>query len=135
MSKKERRRLAVLEQVRVGHLTLSAAGELLGLSERQARRVWKRYRQLGDAGLVHRLRGRPGNRSAPPGQRDRMVALYREHYADFGCTLACEYLSERHGLTVDDQTLRRWLSRAGLWRRRRKRVVKRRRRERRASVG
>ena len=36
---------------------------------------------------------------------------------------------------VDDQTLRRWLTSAGLWHRRRKSPTKRRRRERRACLG
>ena len=135
MSIKERRRLAVLEQVRSGHLTVAAAGALLGISERQVRRVWARFRAEGDAGLVHRLRGRPGNRGRDPSVRERAVALYREHYGDFGCTLACEYLAARHGVRVADQTLRRWLEAAHLWRRRRKRPVKRRRRERRGCFG
>jgi len=135
MSTKERHRLVVLGQVEAGRLTVAAAAGLLGLSERQARRQWKRYRLWGDAGLVHGLRGRPGNRRGDPGVRERAVSLYREHYADFGCTLACEYLAERHGLVVDDQTLRRWLTGAGLWRRRRKSAVKRRRRPRKACFG
>jgi len=128
MSVKERRRLVVLGQVGSGQLTVKAAGELLDLSERQARRLWRRYQVEGDGGLVHRLRGRPGNRRGDPALREQAVGLYREHYGDFGCTLACEYLAERHGLTVDDQTLRRWLIDAGVWERRRRSPVKRRRR-------
>lgn len=102
MSTKERRRLVVLGQVRAGRLTMKAAGELLGISGRQASRLWKRCREVGDGGLVHGLRGRPGNRRGDPALRARVVTLCREHYADFGCTLACEYLFERHGLVVDD---------------------------------
>lgn len=135
MSVKERRRLAVLEQIRAGHLTVAGASAELDLSYRQARRVYRRFVEEGDAGLVHRARGRPGNRRIEGSVRDRAVAVYREHYSDFGCTLACEYLAERHDLRVDDQTLRRWLTAAGLWRRRRKSPKKRRRRERRACFG
>lgn len=135
MSTKERRRLAVLAQVEAGRLSLVAASARLGLSYRQTRRVFQRFKVEGDAGLVHRLRGQSGNRRRDPTVRERAVSLYREHYSDFGCTLACEYLAERHGLVVDDQTLRRWLASAGLWRRCRKSPVKRRRRERRASFG
>jgi hypothetical protein len=39
----------------------------------------------------------------------------RESYADFGPTLAAEMLAERHGLTVSRETLRKWMSEAGLW--------------------
>ncbi|MCC6580754.1 MAG: hypothetical protein IT440_09955, partial [Phycisphaeraceae bacterium] len=63
------------------------------------------------------------------------MELYREHYSDFGCVLACEHLSDRHGLEIDDQTLRRWLMEAGPWRRRRRSPRKRHRRPRRACFG
>jgi len=43
MSEKERRRLTILSQVKSGQLTVSAAGRMLGLSERQVRCVWQRY--------------------------------------------------------------------------------------------
>ena len=135
MSVKERRRLAVLSRVEQGQITLGEASEQMPISYRQARRVWKRYRELGDAGLVHRLRGRAGNRGKAPARRERAVELVREHYADFGPTLAAEYLAARHELVVDDQTLRRWLQAAGLWVRRRKSPRKRRRREPRARRG
>lgn len=99
------------------------------------RRVHRRFVDEGDVGVVHRLRGRPSNAASDPGVRKQAVGLYREHYADFGCTLACEMLAERHGLVVDDQTLRRWLTEAKLYRRRRRSPVKRRRRVRKECFG
>ena len=39
---------------------LALLPELIGLSYRQAKRVWRRYRDKGDKGLVHRGRGRVG---------------------------------------------------------------------------
>ncbi len=135
MSVKERRRLAVLGQVSAGQLSVAAAGRLLGLSERQVRRVWQRYRRQGDAGLVHGLRGRPGNRRKDPTLRSKAVELYREHYGDFGLTQASELLAERHGLVVDPQTLGRWLTEAKLWRVRPRRATRRQRRPRREHFG
>lgn len=38
-------------------LTLVGAAEVLGLSYRQTKRVWRRYRLAGDTGLGPRLRG------------------------------------------------------------------------------
>jgi hypothetical protein len=38
---------------------------------------------------------------------DRVIALVREHYADFGPTLAMEYLAERHEITISHETLRK----------------------------
>jgi len=135
MSVKERRRLAVLDQVKTGDLTRQAAAARLGVSYRQMLRIYRRWEQEGDTGVVHRARGRSGNRQVDPAIREQVVALVRSRYGDFGCTLACEKLAEVHGLIIDDQTLRRWLKDAGLWRRRRKSQAKRRRRLRRACFG
>jgi hypothetical protein len=116
MSLKERDRLSVMRQVDQNRVTLTEAAGWLGVSPRQARRLWKRYRQLGDAGLVHGLRGRPSNnRGVADARREAAVALYRQRYRGWGPTLAAEEMA-RDGLAVDHETLRGWLVAAGLWR-------------------
>jgi transposase len=109
MSRKERDRLTIMIGIKRKELTRAAAGELMGISYRQARRVWRRYQTEGDAGLVHRLRGRPSLRRKAPALRQRVLARYAERYGDFGPTLAAEYLAAEDGLQVDHETLRRWL--------------------------
>lgn len=135
MSGAERRRLEVFSRVSKGGMSLVEASELLRLSYRQTKRIWGRYQEEGDAGLVHKGRGRASNRQPEVGQRERALALYEEYYHDYGPTLAAECLAEEHALTVSVTTLRRWLVGAGLWKRKRTRKVHRRRRERRARVG
>jgi len=112
MSQKERKRLTVFAQVKKSQLTLKEASEVLALSYRQAKRVWRRYRDLGDAGLVHRLRGKPSARRTEPELRAKILARVKEKYPDFGPTLAAEYLA-KDGLNVDHETLRRWLIAGG----------------------
>ena len=135
MSRKERKRLEAFGRVKAGELTLVAAGELLGVSYRQAKRSWSRYQSQGDAGLVHGLRGRVSNRRSQDEIKQRALALYREQYADYGPTLAVECLGKEDGIQLAVSTLRRWLSQAGLWERRRKRQPHRRRRPRRERRG
>ncbi len=53
MSGKERTRLGVMKQIKAKLLSVVAAAELLRLSYRQAKRVWRRYQKQGDEGLVH----------------------------------------------------------------------------------
>lgn len=93
MSPKERRRLEVMSRVRDGELSLAKGTRLLGLSVRQGWRLWKRYAAQGDAGLVHGLRGKVGNRATKGSVKASVLKLYREKYGDFGPTLACEHLS------------------------------------------
>lgn len=135
MSRKERARLEVFARVRDGEVSVAKAAVLLKLSERQARRAYKRYREQGDAGLVHGLRGRPSNRRTDEATADAVVKLYREKYHDFGPTLAAEKLSELDGHEVNAETLRLLLARRGLWQGRRHRKKHRTRRERRACLG
>jgi hypothetical protein len=52
-----------------------------------------RYRADGDAGLVHRLQGRPSLRRKAPELRACVLARYDKRYGDFGPTLAAEYLA------------------------------------------
>lgn len=115
MNGKERRRLAVLSRVAAGELTLRKGAEVLGLSYRQAKRVYARYRVEGDSGLVHRLRGQPSNHGPDLERRERVLALYLEKYSDFGPTLAAEYLAETDKQPVAVETLRQWLIEAGHW--------------------
>jgi transposase len=135
MSRKERNRLTVLVQVKHRKLSLREAAEVMVLSYRQAKRVWRRYREAGDAGLVHGLRGRPSARRKDEQLRARILTRYRSRYADFGPTLAAEYLEREDGLKVDHDTLRRWLVEEGLWQARRRRQQHRQWRERKACLG
>ena len=134
MSLKERNRLGVMKQVKAKLLSVVAAGVLLGLSYRQAKRVWRRYRNKGDEGLVHRGRGRVGNRCKAAKLREGILARYQERYPDFGPTLAAEHLS-REGLAVDHETLRQWLLAKGWWTINRRRQKHRQWRERKGCFG
>lgn len=134
MSQKERARLTVMKQVKERALSIVEASEVLGLSYRQAKRVWGRYQLSGDAGLVHAARGKPGKRAKPVELRARILARYEKRYPDFGPTLAAEYLAEE-GLKVDHETLRRWLLAQGKPRKRRRRQRHRQWRERKPCFG
>ena len=134
MSSRERERLKVFERVKRGELSLREAAAIGGLSYRQTRRMYKRYRECGDRGLVHRGRGRRSNRAQPAEFKAAVLARYQERYPDFGPTLAAEKLA-LDGQVVDHETLRGWLIKAGLWQQRRKRSKHRSWRERRAHFG
>jgi len=140
MSTNELKRAGVLARVAAKTLTLGAAATLMAVSYRQAKRLYGRYRKKGAAGLRHGNAGRASNRATGARVRKRVLALVREKYGGaleerFGPTLAAEHLASEDGLTVDHETLRRWMLAAGLWSRTRKRSPHRRRRERKAHFG
>ena len=131
----ELRRVHVIRQVVARQLTQQQASEALGLTPRHIRRLRDRWRAEGDQGLAHRGRGQPSNRRKPAAFRRQVLALYARHYGDFGPTLAVEHLARRHGLTLSDETLRRWLRAQGIDHFRRRPRPHRRWRARRAHPG
>ena len=134
MSRKELRRKTVYERVKEGEMTIMEASQVLKQSYRQSLRQWQRFKEQGDAGLVHKSRGRRSNRAKPPELKKAVLVRYAERYDDFGATLAAEKLAGE-GLVVDHETLRRWLIADGQWQRHRKGKAHRQRRERRAHFG
>ncbi|WP_196481602.1 ISNCY family transposase, partial [Burkholderia multivorans] len=81
----------------------------------------RRYEREGAEGLISRRRGRPSNRRIDEAVKAAILARVRARYADFGPTLAAEYLAEE-GFTVSKETLRGWMVEAGLWQARHKRM-------------
>lgn len=135
MSKKELERKTILENFKCGKLNLKEAGNRLGLSYRQAKRIWKRYKEENDPGLVHRSRHKKSHNAYPERFKKEILALYQTKYFEFGPTFAAEKLFEDDDIEVNAETLRLWLKKEGLWSRKRKRKVYRERRERRACFG
>src|SRR5260370_3272684 len=109
-----------MHEVEQGHLKQVEAARRLRLSDRQVRRLQARLRAEGDGAIVHGLRGRRSNRKIPEILAQRALrVLRRERYRGFGPTLAAEHLA-RQGLSVSRETLRQWMSAAGLWQSRRR---------------
>lgn len=135
LSSKELNRVEVLGRVKAGQLKLVEAAELMGISYRQAKRLWKRHRRGGAKALQHGNCGRRSNRAYGAKFRSQVMERVQQRYADFGPTLAAEHLAEDDGLRVSVETLRQWMLGAGLWNRRRRRQPYRQRRERKAHFG
>lgn len=140
MSARELIRVEVLGRVKAGTLRVGEAATLLGLSARQAKRLWQRFKTGGAAALRHGHVGGRSNRGRPAGERERVLALIREKYSGevdrrFGPTLVAEHLASEDGITLDHETVRRWMLAAGLWSRRRKRKPYRQRRPRKTHFG
>jgi len=125
MSQKELHRLEVIQKIRDERLSVVQAAELLGLSRSQVHRLLQAYDRDGPAGLVSKKRLQPSNRRHTEEFRNAALDLIRERYLDFGPTLAREKLIELHRISVAKETLRQWMTEAGIWvsrRERKKRV-------------
>jgi transposase len=135
LSRRELSRVEVMGRVKAHSLRLREAAELLELSDRQAKRIWARYRAGGAQALQHGNCGRVSNRAYAGKFRAAVLQQVQARYADFGPTLAAEHLASDDGLEVHAETLRRWLKEAGLWQKQRRRKPYRQRREAKAHFG
>jgi transposase len=135
MGQKELLRGKVLEMVRQGKMRLKAAAIELKISYRQAKRLYKAYREWGDAALIHGNVGKASNRKTDKETLEKAIELYRQKYPDFGPTFAAEKMAEVEGLHINVSTLRRMLLAEGLWERKRRSSEYRSRRERRPCFG
>ena len=134
MSSRELERVEVMGRVKAGSLGIGDAAKLLEISNRQAKRQWKGYREGGAAALQHGSCGKHSNRGYAQGYRAAVMLRVRERYEDFGPTLAAEHLAQE-GWGMSAETLRRWMRAAGIVSGARKRSAYRARRERKEHFG
>ena len=120
MSQEELKRLHVIRKAIEGIIKQTEAAAILSVSARQIRRLVKRVRTESDRGVIHKARGKPSNRRLPKEVKSRAIELYRKKYEGFGPTLASEKLLELDGISVNDETLRNWLTQSGDWKKTRK---------------
>ena len=136
LNQREQARLQVLNSVMEYQLPRAQAAELLGVSERQVRRILAAYRRDGAAALVHGNRGRKPRNSVPEDVAATTVILASEKYVGFNHSHLTEVLAEREGIQLSRQTVSRLLNRHGLASARRHRPPKHRvRRERMPQEG
>ena len=115
MTSKERQRAEVIAAVVDKKLRQWEAAELLGLTPRHVKRLVSRYRQEGPQGMVSRRKGRPSGNATPADERNRIVDLLRNGFADFPPGKAHLKLTKQHDCRLSVETIRKWMIEEGLW--------------------
>ena len=136
MSATELSRLEVIQRVSEKRMKQKEAGEILHLGTRQIKRLLKRYRKQGAAGLVSKHRGRKSNNHLAESVKKKALDLLKTKYKGFGPTLAHEKLVEKEKLKLSDESVRKIMIEEDLWKSRKlKKIVTHQLRERRACFG
>jgi hypothetical protein len=123
LKQRDRDFLKVLHEVRKGHITQRQGAEQLNVTDRWIRELLGRIGEDGDRAVIHRGRDRPSPRRIAEKVQKRAVEIVAREYADFGPTLAAEYLARDHAIAVSRETLRQWMLQAGLWKKRKQRLA------------
>jgi len=135
MSNREIDKLKTIQNTIDGRFTQVETARMLDLSDRQVRRLCAKVRKEGNKGIIHGLRGSPSNHQLKPGLLEEAMELVKSKYSDFGPTFANEKLCEIHKIVLSAPTLRRAMTKEGLWRPKKSKPKHRKWRERRPCVG
>ncbi len=114
MSKKEARRVYVMEQVVEGKMTVRQGAQCLGLSERQVKRLKKGMKEKGVAALAHGNRGRSPKHTISKHIRDEIASLAAGLYKGASAEHMSELLSENQGIRVSGKSITRILREKGI---------------------
>ena len=136
MSQRQLQRWHLIGLVEGKKITLKGTSEKIGVSDRQAKRIWRAVKERGVRGVIHGNVGRhPPNRISE-GLREQVLSLSREDYEKFNDTHFTEMLAEREEVVLSRETVRKWRRGAGIGPKRKRRAPKhRKRRERMAQEG
>src|SRR5512139_656021 len=107
MSSKEISRLEVMQRLKDKRLRQKEAAQLLGLSVRQVKRLWKKYGKQAAKGLVSKKRGQVSNNHLDAGVVQAVLDLLKSKYPDFGPTLAHEKIVEVHRIEISRESVRK----------------------------
>ena len=78
LSKRELTRSGILARVKARDLLVKDAGELMRVSNRQAKRLWAKYQQGGAAALKHGNAGSRSHRAKPLKERQKILQRVRD---------------------------------------------------------
>ena len=114
-SRREREQAHIFRKLQKGELSRSMAAKALNITVRWLTKKFSRFMREGDAGLIHRGRGKQSEKRWCLAEEKKAIELLRGEFSDFGPTFAAEKLSELHGIAVSKETLRQAMIRNGLW--------------------
>ena len=138
LNSKQQRKVEILTRLDTGTLDVGTAAEMLGVGDRQVRRLRARFRQEGMPAVIHGNTGhQPANRTDPV-IAERIVALAgpRGKYHDLNVCHLLDLLEREEQIVIGRSTLDRLLKAAGVRKPARSgRPVHRRRRPRRPAEG
>ncbi len=115
MTLKELNINTVMGKVIKHKLDIKEASDLIGKSERQTKRIKKRYIEEWPEWLIHKARWRPSNHKIDENKYQKAIQIIKDKYYDYWPTLSAEKLSEKHNIVVNISSLRKQMIKAGIW--------------------
>lgn len=113
LSLAEQNRRLIIRSVMTGQMSPEDAAGALGVSAKHVHQLRRRFEREGDAALVDR-RTRGLSKRTPTEVKAAVIELVRANYLGQSCAAIRYNLAEKHAITVEAQSLRRWLLAEGI---------------------
>lgn len=115
MTQKELSKYEIIQDLIAGKINGTDASKQIGVTVRHVKRLKSRVIKYGAEGLIHKSRGREGNRKLDSEIIKKTNKLLKEKYYDFGPTFAAEKLDEDHDIEINKETVRVMMTNLELW--------------------
>lgn len=115
MSKKEIRKYEIVRKLIERTVNGTEAAKQLHCTVRWVKKLKARVRKHGVTGVIHRLRGKTGNRAFKKTKIQEIKAIMLRSYADFQPTFAAEKLKENHRIMISKESLREHMIQWEMW--------------------
>lgn len=115
MTEKELSRYDVINDLIDNKINGTDASKQIGVSVRHIKRLKSKVDKYGAEGLIHKSRGKTGNRKLDPEIVKKAKQFLKEKYHFCGPTLASEKLDENHNIEINKETVRGIMAKMGLW--------------------
>ncbi len=115
LSSREQQKFDIISQVLHHQMTNGQAATMLGISPRQVQRLKQPIRRFGKMAVVHKLIGKKSNHALAASVKEMVLKTITTTYPDFKPGFATEKLEENHQIKLTSQTVRVWMTEAGLW--------------------
>jgi transposase len=136
MSQKQINRYDIISKAIANFITVKEASEALGISARQVKRLKKRVRENGAAGVIHGNAARTATCRTSDNVRGQIRRLYKKDYQGSNFSHFREIICEHHGIDISYAALHKLLTQDGIVSpKTRRRFKPHRRRQRRAQAG
>jgi transposase len=114
MSKKEARKVTIIEELLAGRFTNNQAAELLELSVRQVQRMKAEASTNGVMSIFHKNRGRKPANSLDPKVAEALCLIYKTELPGYNFCHATDVLAEDKDIFVSVSTVSRYLKANGI---------------------
>jgi len=113
---KESTRYDTAQKLIDGRISEEEARKMMKLkSVRQVRRIKRRVKKEGLAGIAHRSRGKPSNNKLSEQFTREIMRIVKTKYSDFKPGFAAEKLLENHQMRISSESLRKLMIKENLW--------------------